>query len=269
MAYAYDVSVVIPTFRRPGPLKEAIESVLAQPVRVDVIVVDDSPERSAESVAQGFGDAPVRYLANPSPTGGWPSRVRNLGLPLARAPLVHFLDDDDRVPAGHYLKVVDTFAMNPEVGVVFGVVSPFSANGEAIAHELEFFASSAKRAKAAARLGPKLGFAMQMFFHPTLLVCSAGVLRTEAVRAAGGFDGEAKLVEDVEFHARMMRRFGAVFLDQPVLDYRIGPGLMHTDPSQEEVQRTYRLMHDKYRRDYGSREFYALKALARSVGRLM
>lgn len=263
------VSVVIPTFQRPGPLKEAIESVLAQPVDVDIIVVDDSPDCSAERVVAAFGNEPVRYLANPHPTGGWPSRVRNLGLPLARAPLVHFLDDDDRVTPGHYVKAIDTFALHPEVGVVFGVIAPFSPSGDAISLELNFFADSARRARAAARLGPKLGFAIQMFFHPTLLVCSAAVLRTEAVRTAGGFDPNAKLVEDVEFHARMMRRFGAFFLDQPVLEYRIGPGLMHTNPSQEEVGRTYRLMHQRYRRDYGACEFYALKALARSVGRLM
>ncbi|WP_423875429.1 glycosyltransferase family 2 protein [Bradyrhizobium sp.] len=63
-----EISVVIPTFRRPLLLKQAIESALAQHVPVEVIVVDDSPERSADPVV-------------PSPSGGWPSRVRNLGCP--------------------------------------------------------------------------------------------------------------------------------------------------------------------------------------------
>jgi glycosyltransferase involved in cell wall biosynthesis len=266
---AADISVVIPTFRRPALLKEAIESVLAQHVQVEIIVVDDSPERSAEPMAKGFGSK-VQYLDNPNPTGGWPSRVRNLGWPRATAPLIHFLDDDDRVPLGHYLKAIDTFAMHSDVGVVFGVVAPFSAEGQRIEHEVSFFSSSARRARAAARLGPKLGFSMQMFFHPTLLVCAAAMVRTEVVKALSGFDPNARLVEDVEFYARAIRRSGAKFLDRKVLDYRIGPtSLMRGKPSGDEVSQTYQLMYKSYRRDHGSSELLALKLLARTLGKLV
>ena len=50
-----DVSVVIPTFRRPALLREAIASVRAQSgVAVELIVVDDSPEGSAAAIAGEF-----------------------------------------------------------------------------------------------------------------------------------------------------------------------------------------------------------------------
>jgi glycosyltransferase involved in cell wall biosynthesis len=265
---AAEISVVIPSFRRPALLKEAIESALAQHVPLEIIVVDDSPEQSAEPVAKGFGSK-VQYLANPNPTGGWPSRVRNLGWPRATAPLIHFLDDDDRVPVGHYLKAIDTFAQQPNVGVVFGVVAPFSAEGQQIEHELSFFASSARRARAAARLGPKLGFSMQMFFHPTLLVCSAAIVRTELVNALGGFDNNVRLLEGAEFYARAIRRSGAKFLDRKVIDHRIWPtSLMRAKPSGDELSQTYQLMYKSYRRDYGSKELLALKALAQTLGML-
>src|SRR5262245_23068129 len=97
-----DIAVVIPTFRRPKQLAAALESVLAQDVRVEVVVVDDSPEQSARETVEGFGSIWVKYVANPHPSGGRPSRVRNLGWPLTRAPVLHFLDDDDLVPEGHY-----------------------------------------------------------------------------------------------------------------------------------------------------------------------
>lgn len=264
---AAEISVVIPTCRRPSLLREAIESVLAQQVLVEIIVVDDSPELSAEPVAKSFGSM-VQYVANPNPTGGWPSRVRNLGWPRATAPLIHFLDDDDRVPLGYYLKAIDTFASQPDVGVLFGVVRPFSAEGEQIEHELSFFESSARRARAASRLGRKLGFSMQMFFHPTLLVCSAAIVRKELVAALSGFDPSVKLVEDVEFYSRAIRRFGAKFLDRTALHYRIGPtSLMRGKPSGDEVRRTYQLMYEKYRRDYSARELLMLKVLARTLGK--
>jgi Glycosyl transferase family 2 len=75
-----DFSVVIPTFRRPNELIEAINSVLRQQgVTIEVFVIDDSPEGSAEQVIGNVGDSRVIYLKNPNPTGGVPSIVRNIG----------------------------------------------------------------------------------------------------------------------------------------------------------------------------------------------
>jgi glycosyltransferase involved in cell wall biosynthesis len=264
---AAEVSVVIPTFRRPALLKEAIKSVLAQHVQVEIIVIDDCPERSAEPIVDSFGSQ-VQYVINAGPTGGWPGRVRNLGWRRATAPLIHFLDDDDRVPAGHYLKSINAFANCPDVGVVFGVVTPFSSDDQQIEHELSFFASSARRARRMAWLGPKLGFSMQMYFHPTLLVCSAAIVRAEVVDLLNGFDPDARVVEDVEFYARAIRRFGAKFLDCEVVQYRIGSTSLIREASQEEARQTYRLMYASYRRDYGSKELFALKLLAKTLGRL-
>jgi GT2 family glycosyltransferase len=171
--------------------------------------------------------------------------VRNVGWPRATAPLIHFLDDDDRVPSGHYLKAIDAFAQKSEIGVVFGTVAPFSPTGENIEHELSYFDLSTRRARAAARLGPKLGFSMQMFFHSTLLVCSAAMVRTEVVKALGGFDPNVRLAEDVEFYARAIRRSGAHFLHRKVIDYRISPNSLmpRGSSSNHEVSQTYQRMH--------------------------
>lgn len=80
-----DFSVVIPTFRRPELLAEALASVLRQrDVTLEIIVVDDSPEGSAEHLVKGMADARIKYLKNPHPSGGVPSAVRNMGWPLAR-----------------------------------------------------------------------------------------------------------------------------------------------------------------------------------------
>jgi hypothetical protein len=140
---------------------------------------------------------------------------------------------------------------------------------EGIEHELSFFASIVRRARAAGRLGLMLDLSMQMFIHPTLLDCSAGMLRIEVVKTLGGFDPKAQLVEDVEFYAGAIRRSGAVFINRKVLDYRIGPtSLMCSKPSGNEFNQTHQLMYPSYRRDYGSGEFLALKVPRPTVGRL-
>src|ERR1700759_5612792 len=100
-----DFSVVIPTCRRIKELPEAIQSVLGQAnVTVEVIVVDDCPDGSARQLVEGFHDPRITYLKNGEATGGIPSIVRNAGWPLASGRYVHFLDDDDIVPEGHYAR---------------------------------------------------------------------------------------------------------------------------------------------------------------------
>jgi glycosyltransferase involved in cell wall biosynthesis len=126
-----DFLVVIPTFRRREYLKQTLDSVLTQPdVTAMVIVIDDSPEHSAESIVEGYADQPVIYLANPKPSGANPGMVRDLGMSYARAhriqgDFVHFLDDDDIVPEGLYPAVKKAFPAHPNIGVVFGLVEPF------------------------------------------------------------------------------------------------------------------------------------------------
>jgi glycosyltransferase involved in cell wall biosynthesis len=270
-AVSIDVSVVIPTFRRPTLLREAIESVRAQKgAEVELIVVDDSPEGSAAAVAGEFPDL-VRYFKNQKPTGGFPSVVRNLGWPLARGRFVHFLDDDDLVPEGHYADAIAAFEAYPRVGVVFGRVEPFGDAPETqMDRERAFFRSAMRRAAICSRLGPRIGFAAGMIFNQTLLVCGAALIRRDCIQHLGGFDPEIRLGEDVDFFGRAMRQFGAYLLDSVTLHYRIGsPSLMHAPVlSENEIQQHIagaRRMAVKYRRERGLVEFYIMKGLSRLV----
>jgi glycosyltransferase involved in cell wall biosynthesis len=265
-----DVSVVIPTFRRPRELREALESVCRQnEVSLEILVVDDSPEGSARGVVDELADSRITYLRPPQPTGGFPSIVRNLAWPRTTGAFIHFLDDDDRVPEGHYARIRALFATRPDIGLIFGRIEPFGACPPAqLTHERAFFAEASRRARACRRFGTKRAFAGQMLFGNPLLVCSAGVLRREAVARVNGFDPDIRLMEDADFYARIMRTCGAEIIDEVVLYYRIGfPSLMHDpDPPPEQLRAQRagrRRMQAKYRRAHGALEFYGLAAFTR------
>src|SRR5512135_2377456 len=87
------VSAVIPTFNRLGYIRRAIDSVLAQTVPVDeVLVVDDgSTDGTAEALAAEYG-AGVRIVkqANTGVSG-----ARRRGVREARGEWIAFLDSDD------------------------------------------------------------------------------------------------------------------------------------------------------------------------------
>jgi glycosyltransferase involved in cell wall biosynthesis len=266
-----EFSVIIPTFRRPRELREAIDSVLAQSeVTVEIVVVDDSPEGSAREVVERLNDPRLTLLINPNPSGGFPSVVRNLGWPRAKGDFIHFLDDDDIVPAGHYAAVKEAFAAHPEAGLVFGKIEPFgSGPAEQLAQERVFFADAARKAAACQRFGPKWGFIGYMLFDKVFMVCSSSVLRRECVFHLGGYDPKIRLMEDGEFHIRAIRSCGAYFMDRVVLNYRIGsPSLMHSpNPTQTQIDQERegrQLMNLNYRKKYGPLEYYLMGSLVKA-----
>ena len=262
-----DISVVIATCNRPDTLVEAVRSALHQDgARVEVIVVDDSIDHTAAGAIAALDDDRVRYLTNWQCSQGRPAIPRNTGLALARGALIHFLDDDDLVVPGHYAAASAAFRAHPELAAVFGTIEPFGRNADEIALQRLYFDRAARRARRCARLGSRWAFTAAMLFGPTLLVCSAGIVRRQHVDAIGGFDTAMPLVEDVDFFMRAIRHGGVRFLNRPALRYRVGPSLMRQPNRDRLILESYRQSHARYCEQHGSLEFLMLKAMAKGLG---
>lgn len=91
-----ELSVVIPTFARAPLLRRALEGLCRQTLRVglfEVLVVDDGSRDSTRRTTLEFASRlPLRYVFQ---RNSGLSAAKNLGLFMARAPLLIYLDDDD------------------------------------------------------------------------------------------------------------------------------------------------------------------------------
>jgi glycosyltransferase involved in cell wall biosynthesis len=86
------VTVVIPAYNSARFLAAAIDSVLAQSLLVDqLVIVNDGSTDDTDRVVGAFGDS-VEYIHQPN---SGVSAARNRGLAVARGDLVLFLDADD------------------------------------------------------------------------------------------------------------------------------------------------------------------------------
>jgi glycosyltransferase involved in cell wall biosynthesis len=102
------VSVVVPTYRRPEPLKRALASIEAQTYEnLEVLVVgDDCP--NVDEVIQAIGDPRVRHWNLPSHAGDSGASPRNYALKsMARGTLVAYLDDDNQWREDHLESLVN------------------------------------------------------------------------------------------------------------------------------------------------------------------
>jgi GT2 family glycosyltransferase len=99
------VSVIVPTYRRPALLREAVRSALAQDYRnLEVIVVGDAcPD--LDGVV--FDDARVRIVNLPTNHGAGGAIPRNYGIMLAAGEIVAYLDDDNAWLPNHVSSVYE------------------------------------------------------------------------------------------------------------------------------------------------------------------
>lgn len=88
-----DLSIVVPTHRRPAILQTCLEHLEGQTTRdqIEVIVVDDDPTPEARAIAARPWSMPVRYVEMKSCHQG---TARNRGIEHAKADTCLFIGDD-------------------------------------------------------------------------------------------------------------------------------------------------------------------------------
>lgn len=108
------ISVVIPAYNCSETIIQTIDSVLAQDVKSEIIVVDDcSTDNTAEIISEYINNGLVTYIKNESNKGV--AFSRNRGVTLAKGKYIAFLDADDLWAEGKLKKQLDLMENNQSV----------------------------------------------------------------------------------------------------------------------------------------------------------
>lgn len=111
------VSVVIPTFNRPGRLSNAINSVLTQTfLDYEVIIVNDCGI-NVDHVIKEFDDDRLIYVQHNQNLGL--SSARNTGIKTAKGKYIAYLDDDDQYYPNHLSTLTGFLENNPDTQVAY------------------------------------------------------------------------------------------------------------------------------------------------------
>lgn len=201
------VSAVISTYRRPVEiLRRAVESVLRQTwPAMELIVVNDCPEdrELSENIRQMLNalDPKILYLVHEKNQGA--CAARNTGLAAAKGSYVAFLDDDDEwLPE----KIEKQMAcMTGDVALVRCDSWQISENGVRYQH------------LTVPSKDPLSAILRSNFIGST----SFPLLRTECVRAVGGFDPNVKVCQDYDLWIRMVSHYGLAYVPEPLVNYYV------------------------------------------------
>lgn len=197
------ISVVLPTYNRPGPMREALDSVLQQdyPGDVEVLVVFDHtpPDMSLEQLT---GRYRVRVLTNARPQGL--AGNRNTGILAATSDLVAFLDDDDTWLPGKLTRQVSALLAEP------------TAQFATTAMQVDYDGGLHERLARTARVHHRDLLRSRM----AMLHSSSFLVRREALLDEIGLVDESlpkSMAEDWELLLRASRRRPIVHVDEPLV----------------------------------------------------
>ena len=195
------VSVLTPIYKTDERfLREAIESVLKQTFAdFELLLLDDCPEDSRETVVRSYDDKRMVYLKNDRNLGITASR--NKLIDLAKGEYLAVFDHDDICRPERFAKEVAYLDSHPECGVVGGWTKP--TNGTP-----NIYPETDHAIKLAMMEGASV-------WHP------ASMIRRSALDAAKArYEADYTPVEDYMLWMRLVPHTGFHNLQEVVLDYR-------------------------------------------------
>jgi glycosyltransferase involved in cell wall biosynthesis len=229
------VTVCIPTYNYAHYLGGAIASVLDQTFEdFELIVADDVSSDDTEKVVAPFLEDPrVRFLANDVNRGMFANF--NRCIELARGRHIKFLMADDWLAVDFLEQMVPLLDAHPEVSIATTGGWLIDEAGAVFAEEIPRLGAGPLVSRETAVHESAVGFnAVGM---PT---CT--LLRTDALREAGGFDPQYQPASDIALWFKMLATSDLCYLPKCLTYLRIHGGHTHNwgDTPQSVYYRVWR-----------------------------
>lgn len=219
------VSVIIPTYNRCKYVQEAIDSVLTQTYQsLEVFVIDDgSTDGSRDILPNKYYDRVQYYWQE----NQGESAARNHGLGLAKGQYIAFLDSDD---IWSPKKIATQVAVleekkHQQAVAVCSSVWRIDEKGKQID------TTPVGRAKELSKRKLSDYFSGSKIYAPP----SNLLIRSKAIKEIAGFDEEIQYGEDWDLLIRLRQLGEIVFIDQPLLYYRVHSSGQQGIPKPEKI----------------------------------
>jgi glycosyltransferase involved in cell wall biosynthesis len=257
MTKALDISFIIPTYRRPAFLAEALASILElTSLSIEVMVIDDSPDGEGAEVVNSFNDGRIRYTKREVPSKGRPAQLRNEAAAHALGAVLYFHDDDDMVITDALPGAFAEFQQSRS-GVLICIPEPFGGPPDKVENEIAFFSRARDKL---VRTPSSANLSAHLIFSDSLVTCSACMIKRGTFTAIGGFDESIALAEDVDFYSRAIAVDGYVFTHRPFARRRVGQPSLIADAKREVLDQSYSQIRQSFRKRRGTVAYFAYRA---------
>lgn len=225
---------VIPLYNGQRYIAETLESVLAQTVLPDeIVVVDDGSLDDGPAIVESFESRGVRLIRQ---ANGGQGSARNTGVANSVSDFICFLDQDDVWYPNHVAVLAKVFAkglasdQGRELGWAYGNLDEIDEFGNFVS---ERFLDNLGSTHPKTSLSDCLS--QDMFVLP-----GASLVSRAAFDAVGGFDDRFRGYEDDDMFLRIFRMgYRNVFIDEPLTQWRIYGGSTSYTPTMAASRLRY------------------------------
>lgn len=237
------VSVIIPTRNRLSLLKRALQSIKMQTFTpLEVIVVDDA---SDQDIFRALGDFPIeslRFIRMEKRSGG--AVCRNRGINEAKGEYVAFLDDDDEWMPEKLQKQVNCFreyslTESGKMGLCY-TGRRTVRRGWGFYKRYSFMAC------------PEEKQARQIMKDNFIGITSSVMVPRNILLEIGGFDQKLPCFQDYDLYIRILKKYFALGINEPLVYYHLGESASHVSFGGENVSVATEYMMAKYASDEGA-----------------
>jgi glycosyltransferase involved in cell wall biosynthesis len=219
------VSVVTATYNMGHYVVQAVESVLSQDYPdLEIIVVDDGSDDDTQDRLARFADDPRVTVLHQENRGQ--TVAKNRGLAAATGEYIGFCDADNMWRPGKLTRQVQVLKSDPTVGVVYGDIALIDEDGRP--------KPGPRTPRYGGRITAKLLVDNFVTFNTTLVP-------RRVIDAVGGFDEDLRMAIDYDLWLRISLDHEFVYLDEPLVDYRIWGGQM-SHRTGERMDNFFRLL---------------------------
>ena len=191
-----EVSIIVPTYKRPKYLRRLLESIVKQTYRdYEIIIIDDcSPDiEEYNEVIREYGEQIdfITFIRNKK-NYGTPTHARNVGMYMARGKYIAFCDDDDEWYPDKLRMQIQKFE---ESDIEYGIVYTWADTVDEESGEIIYKYRGEAEGKCLRQL-------LRKDFIPT----SSVMVRREALLKVGGMDERMTFCcEDWDTWVRMLK----------------------------------------------------------------
>ncbi len=225
------VTIIVPIYNGSAYLAETLDSLLSQTFRdFELLAIDDGSTDGSSDVVRSFKDERVRLIHKEH--GGLCTAL-NLGIAEARAPYIARSDQDDISPPERLERQMQVMENRPEALGLFAYSTKFGSKHR--------WSNADKTVMAPGELKE---------YEPMkdgCLLCSTMFVRTDALRAIGGFRQEYYPSDDWDMECRLSQAGKILILREPLIAYRFQTGA-NTYQVFAQMWEKARWTKDSYRR---------------------
>lgn len=234
-------------------LKRAVKSVVRQTYSDwDIVIIDDASEDDTPAMVNYMLEryrlqGRLKYIRHEKPLGG--AAARNKGIFSARGFYIAFLDDDDKWMPEKLEKQVGCMKENADAGICY--------TGRKIVRTGDIIPGLGKRYSY--RKPPTFDHYKAIMTDNFVGITSSVMIPRSVLLAVEGFDEVLPCYQDYDLFIRILERWKAVGIDEPLVLYYLEKSTQHVSLSRSKIEFANSYLLGKYS------ESHYIKLLKRSL----